>query len=158
MPPVSIAPHVPDQRRRAIHQHEKNPGLLQIARQEFFGHVVLAFSRRTIDDVNMLLLRAGAHTAAESAGRAHQISVVECVVVALQVAPPRSKSPATARQRNIGIQDDPVDAIVLADQQIGVGKAQRACSNRGKSPKRVGDSLSTAPQGPLFPGAVPEKA
>jgi hypothetical protein len=46
----------------------------------------------------------------------------------------------------------------LADQQVGVSKPQRVERIHGRSRKWFGDGLSTAPQGPLFPDAVPEKA
>jgi hypothetical protein len=154
----AIAMHVPDRRRRAIDQHKENSGSLRIGRQTLFGNLMLTFSRGAVDDGNILLLRPAAHTTTEPASHANQMGIVERVVAAFEAAPPQAEPSGTAGEWKIRVQNDPVHAIVLTDQQVRVSKAQRVGSNQGKSPKRIRDSLSTAPRGPLFPGAVPEKA
>src|SRR5260370_11902639 len=121
---------------------------------------MLAFPRGAIEHGNVFLLRPTAQATAKRARHAHQMAVVERVVAALQTRPPDAKSSGAARQRKISIQNDPVHTIVLAGQQVRVSQAQGIRSNHGESPKSIGDSLltTTAPQGPLFLGAVPEKA
>ena len=84
------------------------------------GEVVLAFSRGAVDDGNLFLLRPAARTTTEPGGHANQVSIVERVVASRQVTPPQAEVAGAAREPKIRVEDDPINAIVLADQQVSV--------------------------------------
>jgi hypothetical protein len=65
-----------------------------------------------------------ANTTAEPAGHPHQVSVFERLVRSGQRPPPHTEPAGIMAHAEVRVQNDPVDAIVTADQQILVESTQ----------------------------------
>jgi hypothetical protein len=66
----------------------------------------------------------GTQAAAETAGQAHQIGVVQRLVRAGQLAPPEAEAAGNVAHREIGIQHDAVNAVVTAAQEVMIASTQ----------------------------------
>ena len=92
--------------------------------QIFFGKVVLALSCRTVDHGNVVRFRITAKATAEPAGQPHQVGVFESLVRSGQRAPPHPEPAWIMPHAEIRVQDNAIDAIVAAAQQIPIESAQ----------------------------------
>jgi len=81
---------------------------------------VLAFTRGTIYDRNLLGFRPSPQSAAESSCHTHQMGVVQVLVTAVQSTPPTTKATIVNPLGEIGIENNAVNAIVGSGQQVGV--------------------------------------
>src|SRR5215469_13218305 len=64
------------------------------------------------------------HATAEPAGQPHQVSVFERLIRSSQRPPPHPEPARIMAHAEIGVQNDAVDAIVAAAQQIAIKSAQ----------------------------------
>src|SRR5215472_8540043 len=64
------------------------------------------------------------HATAEPAGQPHQVGVFERLIRSRQRPPPHPEPARIMAHAEIGVQNDPVDAIVTAAQQIAIESAQ----------------------------------
>jgi hypothetical protein len=67
----------------------------------------------------------GPESAAEPARHAHQVSVIEALIGALQSAPPTPEATTINALWEVRIQDNAIHAVVAAFQEICVLLAQR---------------------------------
>src|SRR4029077_11893895 len=92
--------------------------------QIFFGELVLALPDWTVDHRNAMGFGVSTHATAEPAGQPHQVSVFERLIRSSQRPPPHPEPAGIMAHPEIGVQNDPVDAIVAAAQQIAIESAQ----------------------------------
>ena len=128
---------------------------------EIFGcEVMLVFAGRTVHDSDLILFRPSPQTAAEAPRHAHQMIVVEILIRTIQGAPPEAKASAKLPPPEVCVEDHTIDTIVTALQEIAVDGAQlvrhvRSINTTCLPPQQL---TASCPSGPLFRGAVPEKA
>ena len=122
---VMLTANVPHRRRRAAHENQKQALSDSRPCQVFLRKLVLALSNRTIHNRNALGLGPRAKATAETAGQAHQMRVVQRFVRPGQRPPPQTKATWIMPHAKVGIQHDPVYAIVAAGQQVRIPIAQR---------------------------------
>ena len=95
---------------------------------------------------------------AEPARQPHQVRVIQLRVRTAMPAAPSGPEPARVMaQRVIRVQDNPIDAVVAAGQQLPVPLSEvighaPTVGQRRTFPQ---DISRTAPQGPLLPSEVP---
>ena len=53
-----------------------------------------------------------------------QMSVIEVLIRAVELSPPQAKARRAAGEAKISIENNPVQAVVLPVEQIGIGAAQ----------------------------------
>jgi hypothetical protein len=87
-------------------------------------HIVFALTRRTVHHGNLLILRPGPQTTAESPRQAHQMIVVQVVVGTVQSAPPHTQSPAGLTHSKVRVQNHAINAVVTAFKKVAVKGAQ----------------------------------
>src|SRR6185437_6634767 len=88
------------------------------------SNLVFLFSVPTASDRYVVSESPGTQTTPEPPGHSHQMSIVEVVVGSIQLPPPDSKSRRTLCESKIGIQHDPIHAIIGAVHEIRVHPAQ----------------------------------
>src|SRR3984893_16334679 len=93
----------------------------------FCGNVVLALPHRTVDDRNIVRFGIAANATAETAGQPHQVGIFEGFVRPGQRPPPPPKPTGTMPHAEVGVQNDPIHAIVAAAQDILIQSAQPIC-------------------------------
>ena len=186
-PVVAVALHVPDGGRGAVDQDAEDPGACGIGGQVLFADLMLPLAGAAVDDRDPVFLGPAADAAAEAACQAHQVGVVEVVVRVEQIAPPGAKASRGLRDGEVGVDREPIDAVIDPIELGGVMLAERIGTEQGKHRSGPAPGLgrgtgfapgggriirgllrhglttaivarTTAPQGPLFPGEVPEKA
>ena len=116
--------------------------------QILFGEVVLALPCRTVDYRNAVRFGITANTAAEPAGHPHQVGVFERRVRSGQRPPPHTKPTRIMPHAEVGVQNDAIDAIVAAAQQILIASAQPVC--HGGQDTSTPPALSNCPAGATF--------
>src|SRR5215831_7720353 len=153
---VMVGADIPHRRFCATDQHEKQAVRDLGVGEILFGQLVLTLSCRTVDYGNALRLGVTAHATAEPAGQTHQVGVLERLVRSRQRPPPHTEAAGIMPHREKSVENDAVDAIVAAAQQILVESTQPVA--HGGQVRRSYHRLQTAPQGPLFRSRVWEKA
>ena len=147
---------IPHRRLRSADEDQKQAlgdlGLDQI----FFREVVLALPCRTVDHRNFVGFGITANATAEAAGHPHQVGVLQRLVRSGQRPPPHTKPARIMAHAEVRVQDNAIDAIVAAAQQILIESAQPV--RHGGQVTGTLPQLQTAPQGPLFRSPVCEKA
>src|SRR5262249_50555538 len=107
---------------------------------------MLALSCRTVDHGNVVGFRITTNATAEAAGHPHQGGVFERFIRSGQRPPPNTEPARIVSHAEIRVQDNAIDAIVAAAQQVLVESAQ-PMAGRLLVPD---GTFQTAPQGPLF--------
>jgi hypothetical protein len=142
----------------AINQEKENARTLRIGWQPLLGDVMLSLSRHAVHDRKVLLLGPAAHTTTEAPRHAHQWALSSVSSLPSRLRHHRPNPPGLQANVKCAFRIIRSTQSKLADQQVGVSKPQRVGRHQGQPPKRFGDVLGTAPQGPFFSGAVPEQA
>ena len=118
--PRAGALHLPHRRRGPGHQDHEHPGPHGVGGQVLLGDAVLALAALAVDDRDPRRLGPGPHPTGEPPRHAHQVGVVELLVaVAVQPAPP-GPEPARGAERHVGVEHDPVRAVVAAGHEVAV--------------------------------------
>src|SRR4029077_10562451 len=108
----------------------------------------LALPDWTVDHRNAMGFGVSTHATAEPAGQPHQESVFERLIRSSQRPPPHPEPARIMAHAEIGVQNDPVDAIVADAQQIAIESGQAVRHARhgiGRLP-----SASNCPAGASF--------
>ena len=117
--------HIPDHRRGPGHQDHEHSRPHRMGAQVFLRDQVLAFPRRAVDHRDGVSGGPGPDPPREPPRQAHQVSVVQHRVRVGVTAPdqPPPPGPEPARRvahRVVGIQHDPVNAVIRAGQQARI--------------------------------------
>jgi hypothetical protein len=161
--------HFPYRSLRFPHQDQKYSPRDRGAFEMLFRQIVLPLASSAIDHRNRVGLGPAPDSPAESAGRAHQMDVVQGIYRAGQILPPDPESSGIVPRAELTVQNDSIYAVVAARQQIPVQFTQSICHKQKiHEPAFRVQRLSvfwlprfltsTAPQGPLFRRVVREKA
>ncbi len=157
--------HIPHHRRGPGDQDQEHTRAHRMGAQVLLRDQVLAFPRRAVDHRDGVIGGPGPDPPREPARQPHQVSVVQHriglgVTAPDQAPPPGPESARRAPHRVVGIQHDPVHAVIPASQQIPVPLSEVIGHAPTVEPTRAsGQDIShTAPQGPLLPGGVPDAA
>jgi len=107
-----------------------------VGREVVLGDLVFALAALALDHRDSLRPGEPPHPAREPAGHPHQVGVVELFVAALvQPPPPRPEPARRVTQRVVGVEHDPVHAVVAAEQKIPVALTE-SVDHRGRFPRR----------------------
>jgi hypothetical protein len=149
--------HLPHRRRGLRGQDQEHSRAHRVRGQVLLGDPVLALPALA-DDRHLVGRSPRLHPAGEPAGHPHQVRVVQLLIgAAVQSAPPGPEPARVVPQREVGVEHDPVHAVIRAGQQIAVPGAEYI-----SHPPTVGRAdpsrQPAAPKGPPVPGEVPEPA
>jgi hypothetical protein len=122
--PTGRAGDLPDRGYRAGHQDEEHPAVHGVLGEVLLGDLVLAFPALAVDHRDAVRGGRGPDPAGEPAGHPHQVRVVQLPVVAVQPSPPGAEPARVITQRVVGVEHDPVHAVVAAIEQIAVARAE----------------------------------
>ena len=117
--------HIPHHRRGPGHQDHEHPRPHRMGAQILLRDQVLAFPRRTVDHRDGVSGGPGPDPPGEPPCQAHQVSVVQhrvrLGVTAPDQAPPPGPEPARrVAHRVVGIEHDPVNAVIRTGQQARI--------------------------------------
>ena len=93
---------------------------------------MLPLAGAAVDDRDPVFLGPAADAAAEAACQAHQVGVVEVVVRVEQIAPPGAKAARGLRDGEVGVDREPIDAVIDPIEPGGVMLAERIGTEQGK--------------------------
>ena len=116
---LPVPPGFPDQGRGASHQDGKDALEGGILGQELLGSLVLGFvTQQTVDDGDVRFLGEGMKPATEVTRHLLQLLLVQRRTGA-ELVPPGQKTATGLPHEKIAVEDNPIDAIIAAIQQIG---------------------------------------
>ncbi len=117
--PLRRAAHLVHRSWRAGHQDEEDPGPRPVRGEVLLCELVLAHAARALDDRHAIGLGPRSHPAGAAAGQTHEVGVVEHGLGA-ELAPPEAEARRRMAQRAVRGEDDAVDTVVAAGEQITV--------------------------------------
>ena len=114
--------HVPGRRWGPGHQDHEHPRpQTRMVAKVLLGDEMLALPRSAVDDRHAMDFGPLTNPTGEPAGHAHEVSVVEILVAVVVPSPPPGPEPAGAvSHREVGVEHDPVDAVITAGQQVAI--------------------------------------
>ena len=158
--PLPISPGFPDQRRGASHQDGKDALEGGILGQEFLGSLVLGLvTQQTVDDGDVRFLGEGMKPTTEVARHRLQLLLVQGRPGA-ELVPPGQKTATGLAHEKVAVEDDTIDAIIAAIQQIGDIRREIVRQVHGQEytfTRKPCERLFAEGE-PLFPSEVWEKA
>ena len=178
---ISATAYFSNGRRGSSHQYAEYSCEVRVGWQQVFGKLMFALTALAVNQGNTLFFSISVDPATKASREAHEMGIIQFVVIAQEPAPPRTESSARPGQSEIGVQDDTIYTVVDGIKQITIGLAELICHSRHVCPpdshKAMGsaDHISTirvhprnsavksitaraAPKGPLLPGEVPDEA
>jgi hypothetical protein len=112
---------LPHARRRLRHQDHEHARAHGVGGQVLPGDQVLTLPGLAVDDRDAVRASPRPDPAGEPPGHPHQVRVIQIIVgAAVQPPPPEPEPGRIMPQREIGIQHDPVHAVIRAGQQVPV--------------------------------------
>ena len=97
----------------------------RVGSQVLLGDAVLALACFAIDHGDPICLGVGSQATSEVACHSHQVVVVQLLVAAsVQLPPPGPEAARAVAHPEVGVEDDPVHAVVDAGQQVAVPLAE----------------------------------
>jgi hypothetical protein len=118
--PGAGAGDLPDRGDRAGDQNQEHPAVDVMFCEVVLGDLVLALAAPAVDDRDPVRGGRGPDPAGEPPGHPHQVRVVELLIVAVQPPPPGPEPARVMPQRKVGVEHDPVHAVVAARQKIAI--------------------------------------
>jgi hypothetical protein len=91
-----------------------------MGREVLLGDLMLAFPTLAVDHRDAMRGGRGPDPAGEPPGHPHRVRVVQLLVVAVQPPPPRAEPARVVAQRVVGVEHDPIHAVVAAVEEIAV--------------------------------------
>jgi len=150
----------PDQGWGSSHQDGKDALEGGILGQEFLGSLVLGFvAQQTVDDGDVRFLGKGMKPATEVARHLLQPLLIQGCTGA-ELVPPGQKTATGLAHEKVAVEDDTIDTIVTAIQQIGDIRrkfVRQAHGQKHTSTRKPCERLFAGGE-PLFPSEVWEKA
>ena len=147
---------LPDRCWGAGNQDHENTSHLRMLGEILPRQFVLPGSRRAEHDGNASAFGESANPATETTSHAHQVSVVQGLVAAVQQPPPSAKPSRLLPQREVSVENDTVHTVILTFKKIGVLIAKSVA--HGWRIIRQHLVIQLPRQGPLFLSGVSEKA
>ena len=93
--------------------------------QVLLTDLVLVFPSAAVNDRDVVSFSEAADSTTEATGHAHQMGVVQLLVGAIhQAPPPGPKAPSRVAQAVVGVQDDAIDTVIGAVQQLSIALRQ----------------------------------
>src|SRR6266545_2465192 len=116
---------VPHRGHRTADEDHEQPTADGVLGEIVLGDVMLAVSATAVNDWDVVRLGEASHAAAKATSQTHEVRVVKLFIGAThQRPPPHAKPAGGVAQRVVGVQDDPIDAVVRPVQQVGIPRAQ----------------------------------
>src|ERR1700719_539604 len=153
---VVFGADIPHRRLRPTDQDQKPALGDRRLGQIFFRKLVLALSCRTVDHGNVVRFRITANATAEPAGQPHQVGVFERLIRSGQRPPPHTEPARIMAHAEIRVQNNAIDAIVAAAQQILIESAQPV--RHGGEGTGTLSPASNRPAGATFSQSGPRKS
>jgi len=158
---VQVADHsgpgaadLPHGGRRTSYQDQEHAHPDRVIAQVLFGDPVLALLGLAVDHRHLVCLGPGANAAGEPAGQPHQMRVVQLLVALLMPTPPPDPEPArVVPEWVIGVEHDPVNAVIAAGQQLAVPFTEFIDHLRNLRRPATGDQ--SCPEGATASGRSP---
>jgi hypothetical protein len=122
--PVGRAGDLPHRGDRAGDQDQEHPALDVVGREVLLGDLVLAFTALAVDYRDPVGGGRGPDPAGEPPGHPHRMCVVQLLVVTVQPPPPGPEPARVVPQRVVGVEHDPVHAVIAAEQKVTVSLAE----------------------------------
>jgi hypothetical protein len=123
--PASRARNLPERRRCSSDEDHEHAGADRVLGEVLLGDQVLALAGLAVDDRDPPRLGPGSHPAREAACHTHEVGVVEILVaVAVPPSPPDSEAAWRVPDREVGIEHDPIHAVVAPLEQILIPVAE----------------------------------
>jgi hypothetical protein len=132
--PAGRAGDLPDRCDRPGDQDQEHPPLHLVGREVLLGDLMLALPARAVDHRDALRPSKATHPSGEAPGHAHQMRVVQLLVVTVQAPPPGPEPAGVVTQRVVGVEHDPVDAVVAAEQKSAVPLAEPVLGHLDRFP------------------------
>jgi hypothetical protein len=145
--------HLPYRCRSTSHQDQKHADPNRMVAEVVLGDPVFAVPGSAVDHWHPVGAGPTADPAGEPAGQPHQMGVIQRVVAVVVPTPPPGAEPAwVVTQRIVGVQHDPIHAVIAAGQQAGV-----ACAELIHPPtvKRSAAPDQSCPEGATHSGRSP---
>jgi hypothetical protein len=145
----------PHARRGLRGQHHEHPRAHLMDAQVLLGDQVLALPGLAADNRDTVHVPPGFQPAGEPAREPHQVRVVELLIaVIVEPAPPAPEPARIMAQGEVGIQHDPVHAVIAAGQQVPVppGEIISHAPNVPGSPRPVSRTARRATPSGRSPG------
>ena len=153
--PVRRPLHVPDRSDRACHQNQEDAPHARVLAQVLLGKLMLALSGLAVDHRNPVRVRERTDATAEASRQPHQVGGVQVRIRAThQPTPPGPEAAGRRAQRVVGVEDQPIHAIVGAIEQVAVRGAEFVA--HASSVRRDPTALQR-PAGPCVLSAVSER-
>jgi len=162
---------IPHRCHRPGHQNQEDPGVIhRVLGEILLGDQGLALPRGAVDDRDVAGLGKGTHAPAEAPRHPHQMGVIQLRIrAAHQLSPPVTKTARRVAHDVVGVEDDPVHAVVAALETVGIVARQLIGHGPTSSSRRpaVTDTregslpslrFQLLRQEPLSPSGVSEKA
>jgi len=112
--------NIPDRSHRAADEDHEQPTADGMLGQIVLGEVMLTLPAAAVDDRNVVRLGEPTHAAAEPTCQTHEVRIVELLLGAThQRPPPQPKAASRVAHGVVAVQDDPINAVVGAIQQLG---------------------------------------
>ena len=132
--PAGRAGDLPDRGHRARHQDQEHPAIHPVGGQVLLGDLVLALPALAVDHRDAVRGGRRADPAGEPPGHPHQVRVVQLRIVTVQASPPGAEPARVVTQRVVGVEHDPVHAVVAAVEQIAVARTEPIVGHLGRFP------------------------
>ena len=110
---LTEASDLPYRCRRPAIKNAEHSTAVWVGRHILVGHFVLAFPPTALQERNAVLLGVCPHPAGKAAGIAHHHRLVKLLVAAVHLSPPCAEAARRLAQDVIGIQYNPIHAVVL---------------------------------------------
>jgi hypothetical protein len=151
--------HIPHHRRGPGDQHHEHSRPYRMGAQVLLRDQVLAFPRRAVDHRDGVAGCPGPDPPGEPARQAHQVSVVQhriaLGVTTPDQAPPPGPEPARrVPHRVVGIEHDPVHAVIRAGQQARIARREVISHPPTVGPRRP-SRQPDCPEGAIPSGRSP---
>ena len=122
--------HLPHRRRGAGDKNEEHARSHRSGLEIFRGDEVLSFACFGVDDRHVVGPGPSSNPPGEATGQTHEVGVVEPVVVALPAPPPGPEPARGVAQGEVGVEHDPVHAVIGAGEQVAVADGKSVVHDR----------------------------
>jgi len=109
--------HIPNWGRRTSDQDQKYPGVAGFRRKISLSDFVFPLSWLTVDHRNLMGFGIPTNTTTQPPRHSHQMGIVQLIIRTHQSPPPGTKTACSLSHLKVGVQDNPIHAIIGGFQQ-----------------------------------------